>query len=137
MCHGESNFGDSLSKKCDGRHEHAPCAGRETSVTQVYTSNSVSTIVKKVNEDIDVDRVVLSDDESRRTPLRVRTRGNKSKVACVVLITKLPESGLIDPTFRDSNHQFRDFRDSDHSVGSDFHIHLSESCVAACVLVSS
>ena len=24
------NIGEKLSLKCDGRHEHAPCAGRET-----------------------------------------------------------------------------------------------------------
>ena len=80
------DFGDSLSKKCDGRHEHAPCAGRETIGTQVYTSNIVSTILKKLNEDIDSARIVLSDGESRRSPLKVRARGSKSKAACVVVL---------------------------------------------------
>ena len=27
----------SLMKKCDHKHQHAPCAGRETRVTQLYT----------------------------------------------------------------------------------------------------
>ena len=80
------DFGDSLSKKCDGRHEHAPCAGRETIGTQVYTSNIVSTILKKLNENIDGARIVLSDRESRRSPLKVRARGSKSKAACVVVL---------------------------------------------------
>ena len=80
------DFGDSLSKKCDGRHEHAPCAGRETIGTQVYTSNIVSTILKRLNENIDGKRVVLSDGESRRSPLKVRAGGNKNKAACVVVL---------------------------------------------------
>ena len=50
-------------------NEHAPCASREKSLTQVNTSNIVSTILKKVNKGIDVNRVVLSGDESRRSPL--------------------------------------------------------------------
>ena len=54
------DFGESLSKKCDGRHEHAPCAGRETIGTQVYTSNIVSTILKRLNENIDGKRVSCS-----------------------------------------------------------------------------
>ena len=80
------DFGDSLSRKCDGRHEHAPCAGRETIGTQIYTSNIVSIILKKLNESIDNKKIVLSNDESRRSPLRVRTGGNKSKAACVVVL---------------------------------------------------
>ena len=80
------DFGDSLSRKCDGRHEHAPCAGRETIGTQIYTSNIVSIILKKLNESIDNKRIVLSNDESRRSPLKVRTGGNKSKAACVVVL---------------------------------------------------
>lgn len=31
------NLGGGLSLKYDGRHEHAPCAGRETIHTQIYT----------------------------------------------------------------------------------------------------
>ena len=31
-------LGGSLSKKCNGNHEHGPCAGRETKETQLYTS---------------------------------------------------------------------------------------------------
>ena len=76
------DFGDSLSKRCDGRHEHAPCAGRETVGTQVYTSNIVSTILKKLNEELDQERVILSEGESRRSPLRVRTRGKRQSNLC-------------------------------------------------------
>lgn len=88
------DFGESLSKKCDGRHEHAPCAGRETLVTQVYTSDSniVSTILKKLNEEIDQERIVLSDGESRRSRLKVRARGNKSKATCVVVLCVIRDS---------------------------------------------
>ena len=35
-------LGSSLSKKCNGNHEHGPCAGRET---QLYTSLIVSVIL--------------------------------------------------------------------------------------------
>ena len=70
------DFKGLLSKKCDGRHEHAPCAGRETVGTQVYTSNIVSTILKRLNEDIDDDRVVLRNDESSRSA--------KGKAACAI-----------------------------------------------------
>ena len=73
------DFGDSLSKKCDGRHEHAPCAGRETIGTQVYTSNIVSTILKRLNENIDGKRVVLSDGESRRSPIKSSSRGKQEQ----------------------------------------------------------
>ena len=39
------NIDGELSLKCDGRHEHTPCAGRETIHTQVYTSKIVSIIL--------------------------------------------------------------------------------------------
>ena len=65
------DFGEALSKRCDGRHEHAPCAGRETVVTQVYTSTIVSTILKKLNDDIDDERVVLH--ESTVVPQRIES----------------------------------------------------------------
>ena len=39
------NIDGELSLKCDGRHDHAPCAGRETVHTQVYTSRIVSIII--------------------------------------------------------------------------------------------
>ncbi len=86
------DFGESLPKRCDGRHEHAPCAGRETVGTQVYTSNIVSTILKRLNEDLDQDRVILSKDESRRTG------GTKSKATCVVLLSAIRSPDLsLDP----------------------------------------
>ena len=44
-----------LHKKCDRRHDHGKCEGRETKVTQTYTKqivdqNSVSTYVYSVQE---------------------------------------------------------------------------------------
>jgi len=132
------NFGESLSRKCDGRHEHAPCAGRETSSTQVYTSKIVSIILKKVNEDIDTDRIVLSDGESRRSPLRVRARGSKSKAACVLLLNQTSDS---DSSENRAN-QFRvkhccDSRAADLSATSDFHIFLPESSLPLCYSFAS
>ena len=41
------DVGNRLSLKCDGRHEHAPCAGRETLHTQIYTSKIVSIIIEE------------------------------------------------------------------------------------------
>ena len=40
-------LGSSLSKKCNGNHEHGPCAGRETKETQLYTSLIVSVILRR------------------------------------------------------------------------------------------
>ena len=41
---------------------------------------------------------MLSEDESRRSPLKVRTRGNKSKAACVVVLHDSPFSNhLLEP----------------------------------------
>ena len=37
----------SLSKKCNGNHEHGPCAGRETKETQLYTSLIVGVILRR------------------------------------------------------------------------------------------
>ena len=42
--------GNQLSLKCDGRHEHVPCAGRETLHTQIYTSKVVSIILEESNK---------------------------------------------------------------------------------------
>ena len=41
------DLGNSLSKKCNGNHEHGPCAGRETKETQLYTSLIVSVILRR------------------------------------------------------------------------------------------
>ena len=132
------DFGESLSRRCDGRHEHAPCAGRETSSTQIYTSNIVSIILKKVNEDIDIDRIVLSDGESRRSPLRVRARGSKSKAVCVLLLNQASDSN----SSSGRANQFRvnhccDSRASDSSLASDFQFYLSELSLPSCYQYTS
>ena len=36
-----------MSKKCNGNHEHGPCAGRETKETQLYTSIIVGVILRR------------------------------------------------------------------------------------------
>ena len=41
------DLGSSLSKKCNGNHEHGPCAGRETRETQLYTSLIVGVILRR------------------------------------------------------------------------------------------
>ena len=44
------DVGNRLSLKCDGRHEHAPCAGKETLHAQIYTSKIVSIILEEQNK---------------------------------------------------------------------------------------
>ena len=41
-----------LRRKCDRRHDHAECAGRETRVTQVYTKWIAKIIMKGINEHV-------------------------------------------------------------------------------------
>ena len=43
-------IGNQLSLKCDGRHGHVPCAGRETLHTQIYTSKIVSIVLEESNQ---------------------------------------------------------------------------------------
>ena len=39
-----------LKKICDGRHQHVPCAGRDTRVTQLYTFNIAQTVIETLNK---------------------------------------------------------------------------------------
>lgn len=131
------DFGEALSRQCDGRHDHAPCAGCETSGTQVYTSTIASIILKKVNEDIDEDRVVLSDGESRRSPLKVRARGNKNKAACVVPLKSFALSNQSDRSAHcvqllSSFPSLGDFR-----ADSDFHTYISDHVLTSCLQPAS
>ena len=41
------DFGNSLDKRCNGDHEHAPCAGNETRDAQLYTSMIVGVIIRR------------------------------------------------------------------------------------------
>ncbi len=131
------DFDDALSRRCDGRHDHAPCAGRETSGTQVYTSNIVSIILKKVNEGVSEDRIVLNNDESRRSPLRVRTRGNKSNAACVVLLETFALPNSADRTTTCDQRHCCVQSSRDNTTVSDFHICLSDSALASCLQPAS
>ena len=45
--HWNFDLGGSLSQKCNGNHEHGPCAGRETKETQLYTSIIVGVILRR------------------------------------------------------------------------------------------
>ena len=50
--HGESYHGGvkfNLHKKCDRKHDHGKCEGRETKVTQTYTNQIVDIILKTVH----------------------------------------------------------------------------------------
>ena len=47
LYHGNFELGGSLSKKCNGNHQHGPCAGRETKETQLYTSIIVGVILRR------------------------------------------------------------------------------------------
>ena len=70
-------LGNKLSSKCDGRHEHAPCAGRETLHTQIYTSKIVSIILEEQHRRsvcVDRDSVYILTDGSS---------GHKSKKCAV------------------------------------------------------
>ena len=40
----------SLMKKCDHKHQHAPCAGRETRVTQLYTLRIAQHMIETLNK---------------------------------------------------------------------------------------
>ena len=39
-----------LMKKCDHKHQHAPCAGRETRVTQLYTLRIAQHMIETLNK---------------------------------------------------------------------------------------
>ena len=39
-----------LKKTCDGRHQHVPCSGRDTRVTQLYTFRIAQTIIETLNK---------------------------------------------------------------------------------------
>ena len=70
-------LGNKLSLRCDGRHEHTPCAGRETLHTQIYTSKIVSIVLEEQHR-----RSICSDRDSITT----RTAGSSGSMnkKCVV-----------------------------------------------------
>ena len=45
MLSWNTRIGNGLSRKCDGSHDHTPCAGSETKSTQLYTPLIVKLIV--------------------------------------------------------------------------------------------
>ncbi len=82
------DVGSRLSLKCDGRHDHAPCAGRETLHTQLYTSRIVSIILEEIHRRIEGMR---SDSESMHGN---GSSGNEKKkmytsAVCVVSASKV------------------------------------------------
>ena len=71
-----------LHRKCDHRHAHAECAGRETRITQVYTKGIAKIIMNGINEHVIRNssfvnvkvmkrwKAVTLDDEMKRTMSR-------------------------------------------------------------------
>lgn len=41
---------DGLNRKCDGSHEHDKCEGKDTKLTQLYTSQIVGTIYRAITK---------------------------------------------------------------------------------------
>ena len=41
-----------LNKRCDGSHDHTPCAGKNTLLTQGYTPDSVKLVHQSIVHDI-------------------------------------------------------------------------------------
>ena len=41
-----------LDKKCDGSHDHTPCAGQNTLLTQGYTQKIVDIVHQSITQDI-------------------------------------------------------------------------------------
>jgi len=72
------DIGEKLSLRCDGRHEHAPCAGRETVHTQIYTSKIVSIIL-----DEQMQRCIGGSGSNSSVMHGLGSSGTKSK-KCVV-----------------------------------------------------
>ena len=48
MLSWNTRLGNGLNRKCDGSHEHTPCAGSETKSTQLYTPMIVKLIVDSI-----------------------------------------------------------------------------------------
>ena len=92
------DVGNRLSLKCDGRHEHAPCAGKETLHTQIYTSKIVSIILEeqsKRNENIKSEDVSIRYTGSSGCNLR------KSCVAAACVVSACKDEGTYSLTTRD------------------------------------
>ena len=90
---------DRLSLKCDGRHERAPCAGKETLHTQIYTSKIVSIVLQEQHR-----RSPCANNDSSNVR-SVGSKGNKP-VKCVVAVSCV---ALNEST---SNHQRDDHRNT-------------------------
>ena len=82
------DVGNRLSLRCDGRHERAPCAGRETLHTQIYTSKIVSIILEEQNENLKAEDISVRNTGSSGCSMR------KSCVAaaCVVSTCKIEKT---------------------------------------------
>ena len=68
------DLGSSLSKKCNGNHEHGPCAGRETKETQLYTLLIVGVILRRFRA-----RAKCLQQAPLKLALACITRGNSRK----------------------------------------------------------
>jgi len=51
-CSPNSSLPQLLNKRCDGSHDHTPCAGPNTLLTQAYTPSIVEQVHKSIVQDI-------------------------------------------------------------------------------------
>ncbi len=92
-------LGNKLSLRCDGRHEHAPCAGRETLHTQIYTNKIVSIILEEQH------RGSTCSDRDSTTIQTDGSSGSKSK-KCVVAASCVKVNNIeTNQQHKHSHHQ--------------------------------
>ena len=91
------DVGNRLSLKCDGRHEHAPCAGKETLHTQIYTSKIVSIILEEQNKR---NENIKSENDSIRNTGSSGCSMKKSCVAAACVVSACKEEGTCSHIIR-------------------------------------
>ena len=91
------DVGNRLSLKCDGRHEHAPCAGRETLHTQIYTSKIVSIILEEQNRRTEN---IESENVSNRNAGSSGCSMEKSGIAAACVVSACQNEGSFSNTNR-------------------------------------
>ena len=91
------DVGNRLSLKCDGRHEHAPCAGRETLHTQIYTSKIVSIILEEQNRRTEN---IKSENVSNRNTGSSGCSMKKSGIAAACVVSACKDEGTFSNSTR-------------------------------------
>ena len=80
-----------------GRHEHAPCAGRETLHTQIYTSKIVSIILEEQNRRTEN---IKSENVSNRNTGSSGCSMKKSGIAAACVVSACKDEGTFSHTTR-------------------------------------